>query len=302
MSARLRLSLLLALSFSLLLITPVFAGGWAVITLDELPTNVVAGEPLTIGFTVRQHGITPMAGITPTITAHLSKEEQLSVFAKADDKVGHYTATLTFPKDGEWQWSIQAFTMDQKMPALIVAPAIAKVENPPVAKTEPVTSTAIPSLWIASGVAVVAGLIGAVIALRRRSRLAVALTAACLLAGVALPIAGASRASTVEAKAEPESKVAEVSSAPSISKQELGKQLFIAKGCITCHYNSKAGSPADYWTIEMGAPNLSKFSADPKIIFMRLKDPASVKSDTKMPQLELKESEIEALVAFINSK
>jgi cytochrome c1 len=52
----------------------------------------------------------------------------------------------------------------------------------------------------------------------------------------------------------------------------------------------------------MGAPNLSNFSANPEIIFMRLKDPASVKSDTNMPNLELKESEIEALVAFINSK
>lgn len=301
MLSRIRISLLLALLVSLAA-APALAGGWAVITLDELPSNVVAGEPFTIGFTVRQHGVTPMAGITPTITANLSKDEQFSVFAKADDKVGHYTATLTFPKDGEWQWSIQAFTMDQKMPALTVMPAIAKVENPPVVKTDTVPSTSIPSLWIISGLALVVGIIGGAVALRRRNRLAVALTAACLLAGVALPIAGASRASTVEAKAEPESKVADVSSAPSLSQEEMGKQLFIAKGCITCHYNSKAGSPAEYWTIEMGAPNLSNFSADPKIIFMRLKDPASVKSDTKMPQLELKEHEIEALVAFINSK
>jgi hypothetical protein len=35
---------------------------------------------------------------------------------------------------------------------------------------------------------------------------------------------------------------------------------------------------------------------------MRLKDPASVKSDTQMPNLDLTEAEILALVAFINSK
>jgi hypothetical protein len=52
----------------------------------------------------------------------------------------------------------------------------------------------------------------------------------------------------------------------------------------------------------MGATNLSNFSANPEVLFMRLKDPASVKSDTQMPNLELRQEEIEALVAFINSK
>ncbi len=55
-------------------------------------------------------------------------------------------------------------------------------------------------------------------------------------------------------------------------------------------------------TIDMGAPDLSKFSASPEALHLRLKDPASVKSDTMMPNLELKETEIEALIAFINSK
>jgi hypothetical protein len=36
-------------------------------------------------------------------------------------------------------------------------------------------------------------------------------------------------------------------------------------------------------------------------LFIRLKDPAAAKSDTKMPDLDLKEAEIEALIAFINS-
>jgi len=35
---------------------------------------------------------------------------------------------------------------------------------------------------------------------------------------------------------------------------------------------------------------------------MRLKDTTMVKSDTKMPNLNLSDAEIEALVAFINSK
>ena len=66
---RFRISIALALLLSVVLAIPVFAGGWAVITLDEIPTGVVAGEPLTIGFTVLQHGKTPMEGLDPTITA-----------------------------------------------------------------------------------------------------------------------------------------------------------------------------------------------------------------------------------------
>ena len=88
----------------------------------------------------------------------------------------------------------------------------------------------------------------------------------------------------------------------SLSQVEYGRQLFIAKGCITCHVNTRAASQSEYWTIEMGATNLSNFSASPEILFIRLKDPSAAKSDTQMPNLELKKEEIEALVAFINSR
>jgi cytochrome c1 len=47
---------------------------------------------------------------------------------------------------------------------------------------------------------------------------------------------------------------------------------------------------------------LSNFSASPEALRLRLKDPASVKSDTWMPNLNLSDAEIEALIAFINSK
>ena len=132
---------------------------------------------------------------------------------------------------------------------------------------------------------------------RRRSRMAGALTGLCLLIGImsflmesAVPQVEAQGKSASEAMVE-----------LSIPQAELGRQLFIAKGCITCHVNNKAASNSEYWTIEMGAPNLSNFSASPEILFIRLKDPAAAKSDTKMPDLGLKEAEIEALIAFINS-
>lgn len=300
MMSRFGKSFVIALLLSTLFVLRASAGGWAVITLDTLPSDVVAGEPVKVGFTVLQHGKTPMSGLYPTITANLYKDAEFVVNAEAEGAPGHYTATLNFPKEGEWQWSIQAFSMDQPMPTLSVAPATGAVVNQtdtPVTKTAPALSVLSPMMWM-SVFALAVGLVGALIAFRSRNRQVVALTAISLVAGVTLLIVGTAQASAVEAQVDA---VPDAAAASSVSQVEYGRQLFIAKGCITCHYNSKAASASEHWTIEMGAPNLSNFSANPEVIFMRLKDPASVKSDTKMPQLNLKEWEIEALVAFINS-
>ena len=97
MFSRCHISIVLALLLSLVFAVPVFAGGWAVITLDELPSNSVAGEPLRIGFTVLQHGRTPMTNLEPTVTAGLALDEKLVVYAEPEGKPGHYVATLTFP-------------------------------------------------------------------------------------------------------------------------------------------------------------------------------------------------------------
>jgi len=298
MISRFRISIFIGLLLAIGFVVPVFAGGWAVITLDELPTNVTAGEPLTIGFTVLQHGKTPMTGLHPAITAALLKDEQFVVDAEAEGKPGHYTATMTFPKEGDWQWSIQAFTMDQPMPVLsVAAPVVASVSQP-VTKIEPKT-WAISPLWFFRALALGIGVIGLVVAFRRKSRVAVALTALCLLVGLGSFVTGA----TVPAvEAESESSTNAFSASPE-SQIEFGSQLFVAKGCITCHVNTKAARVSEYWTIDVvGATNLSKFSASPEALRLRLKDPASVKSDTEMPNLNLSEAEIEALIAFINSK
>lgn len=294
---RVRGALGIALLVSLMVPITVFAGGWAVITLDELPGDVVAGEPLTVGFTVRQHGITPMNGIDATIVATSSKEERLVVLAEPDGEPGHYTATLTFPKEGDWEWSIQAFTMDQPMPVLHVAAPLAGTANQPVVKAEPATASISPVL-IVRGLAFGIAFAGLILAYRLKSRLVLALTVAALLIGVASFMTG-SAVPAVEAQSKPSSKLAV---GPSISQAELGEQLFVAKGCITCHVNNKVERASEYWTIDMGATNLTTFTASPEVLRLRLKDPASVKSDTKMPNLGLKETEIEALIAFINSK
>ena len=298
MFSRFRIALALAALLSLIFALPAFAGGWAVITLDELPTDVVAGEPLTIGFTVRQHGITPMDGLEPTIVANLFKEQEFVVHAEPSGKPGHYTATLTFPTEGEWNWSIQAFTMDQPMPALrVVAPASVAVTKP-MPTNEPAVATVSP-LVILRGLALAAGLAALFLAYQRKSRLALVLTVVAVSVGLASFMMG-SAVPVVEAQTG--SEASSHTEAPAVSQVELGGQLFVAKGCITCHVNTRVGNASSYWTIEMGAPNLSNYSSSPEILAIRLKDPAAAKSDTKMPNLELTKDEIEALIAFINSK
>ena len=279
----------LALVVAILLAFPALAGGWAVITLDELPSNVVAGEPLTVGFIVLQHGVTPMTGLEPTVTAQLSSTEKIVIDATPEGKLGHYVATLTFPKEGDWEWSIQAFTMDQRMPTLTVSAPAASASQP--AKTETVTPSISPLLILrvlAFGIAFV----GLVLMFRQQSRLAAVLTGLFLLLGIGTFIMGA----TIS-KAEAQGKSVSESSA---SQVELGRQLFIAKGCLTCHYHDRVADRSEYWSL--GITDLTKFTGNPEVLFMRLKDPASVKSDTKMPNLGLKETEIEALIAFINAR
>ena len=299
MFSRLRIALGIAVLWSLIFTIPIFAGGWAVITLDELPTDVVAGEPVTIGFTVLQHGITPMSGLYPTVTATRLKEDRFVASAESDGKPGHYTATLTFPKEGNWDWSIQAFTMDQPMPALTVAASNIASTNQPVPKIEP-KSTSIASLLLFRALAFGVALVGLILAFQRKSRVAGGLAALCLVAGIGTFAIGAA---TPEVEAQARSETSFALSAPSSSEQaELGRQLFLAKGCITCHYNSRAADRNEYLTIEMGAPDLSNYSAHHDVLFVRLKDPVAAKSDTRMPNLGLKETEIEALIAFINLK
>lgn len=288
----------LALLLALVFVLPALAGGWAVITLDELPANVVAGTPLTIGFTVRQHGRTPMNGLDATVTATLLTDKRFAVNAELDDKPGHYTATLTFPKEGEWSWSIQAFTMDQRMPILHVAAPGVAATNQSVQKTEP--AIAFSPVWIVRLLALGAGCTGLVLVYKRKNRLALSLTGFAVIMGVASFLMGIA---VPKVEAQTQDGLSSTQSEDSATSQvEIGRQLFIAKGCITCHYNDRVASRSDHWTIEIGAPDLTRYSSHPDVLFIRLKDPAAAKSDTKMPDLELKETEIQALIAFINSK
>jgi len=284
MSHRLIPLLLISGLMALALPAPALAGGWAVITLDELPTQVYAGQPFTVGFTVLQHGRTPMGKLSPTLSArHAGSGESIIVGAKPENEIGHYTATLTLPRTGTWAWSIQAFTMDQPMPPLSV------LTGTTVNAPSPQPLLPLPLIVGFLGLVGTAGALW--VSLRRRVRWALTLA----IAGVI--VSGVSFTSAASRPAEPKSPAI-----ATVSPQEIGQALFLAKGCATCHAHQEIQRDIDGMIFVDIGPNLSNFSADPEYLRGWLRNPASVKPKTEMPALQLSDSEIDALIAFLNAE
>ena len=76
-------------------------GGWAAITVRDLPDYVVAGQPVTLTFTVRQHGVRLLSGLSASVDAR-SGDDQVTTVAAPGRGEGQYAATLTLPRPGEW--------------------------------------------------------------------------------------------------------------------------------------------------------------------------------------------------------
>ncbi|HWP36733.1 MAG TPA: hypothetical protein VNL18_04180 [Gemmatimonadales bacterium] len=50
-------------------------GGWATITVEDLPEFFMAGQPHDLTFTIRQHGRTPMNDLTPRVRVMLGERQ-----------------------------------------------------------------------------------------------------------------------------------------------------------------------------------------------------------------------------------
>jgi len=101
------------------------AGGWATVELGEAPGGLVAGEPWRVELIVKQHGITPLAGVTPSVRID-NGDVARSFRARPTDTAGTYVAEVTFPAGGEWRTRIfDGFTdaVPHRLSPLTVAPA-----------------------------------------------------------------------------------------------------------------------------------------------------------------------------------
>jgi mono/diheme cytochrome c family protein len=270
-------TLILILSL-LLLATPALAGGWVVITLDELPA-VRAGEPVTLGFMVRQHGVRPIDGVDVVVSAHhVASGERLEWTAQKGKETGHYLVEAVFPQPGAWQWHVTAepFPQVTELPPLDVLPAVASAAPGPAMR-------AATTLLRAAGISLLA--IGALLAVVQRHR--PGLFAG--LGGAALLLLG-----LVTAPAPP----VEVAAAPPVQeKAAAGGALFLAKGCVTCHRHDAISADGND-RLNIG-PDLTSYQPDPAFVRAWLRDPAALRPNTQMPNLRLSDGEIEALLAFL---
>ena len=108
-------------------ITAFALGGWATITVEDLPEHVTAGRPVSLEVTVRQHGVTPLSGLEPQVEAR-GPGTPLRAMATSAGAAGRYRTTLTLPEPGDWTVTIHSGFGNSKvtlLPIAAVAPGAA---------------------------------------------------------------------------------------------------------------------------------------------------------------------------------
>jgi cytochrome c2 len=83
------------------------AGGWAVITVQDLPDYVETGKPVDLSYMVRQHGHTALDQLRGSVEATSGR---LSATGKVSPggKPGLYSASITLPSAGDWSITIRS--------------------------------------------------------------------------------------------------------------------------------------------------------------------------------------------------
>ena len=83
------------------------AGGWAVITVQDLPDYVEAGTRVDLSYMARQHGHTPLELLRGSIQA-TSGRLSVTGTVSPGGKPGLYAASITLPSPGEWSITIRS--------------------------------------------------------------------------------------------------------------------------------------------------------------------------------------------------
>lgn len=81
--------------------------------------------------------------------------------------------------------------------------------------------------------------------------------------------------------------------------QAQGRALFVAKGCIVCHRHASFASLRTRMIDFDDVPDLTNLKIDRAYLTNWLRNPKAIKPTTAMPNLELSETEIEALAEFL---
>jgi hypothetical protein len=139
-----------ALALTLILATSALAGGWAQAVMDTPPDDPGGpNQPVTIGFTLLQHGVAPVDWGTATVVLTNSATGQsVSTDARPQGPVGHWVAEISVPAEGTWSYEVR-HDLEVDMTGfdpIVVGSAAAQ----PASATAATTSTSIqPALLLA---------------------------------------------------------------------------------------------------------------------------------------------------------
>ena len=82
------------------------AGGWATAGLSP-PDGVGAGDTWNADVKILQHGMTPLAGVIPTVTIrNVATGKEKTFTAKPTGEVGVYRAKVVFPAAGKYSYNV----------------------------------------------------------------------------------------------------------------------------------------------------------------------------------------------------
>lgn len=297
MYKRTMLSFMFVICALLLLAPPTLAGGWAVITVDELPKEVYANETLRLGFVVWGHGQTPTHqafedALKPVLLAWNEETgEEIQAIAQPDEPVGHFTVEVVFPSAGSWQWEIDVYPLAGKMkyePLTVLEGSLAATEG-----AEGELSTYLPLRGLLGSTGVLLLLVALGVVQGQRWRVTVALVGMMIVLASVL----SSPLATSEGYAVSTASVATVAE---VDEAEYGKALFLAKGCATCHYHPSIIREEKYMTAMLKTPPVTMHLHDDAYLRGWLRNPKAIRPSTYMPNLNLSEDEISALIAFLH--
>lgn len=158
-----------ATALTLILATGALAGGWANAIMDSPPDDPGGpNQPITIGFTLLQHGVTPVDwGTAQVVLTNEATGQSVTVDAAPQGKVGHWVAEISVPAEGTWSYEIRH---DLEISMVGFDPiVIGEAAAAPAAAPASTAATVQPALLLAGafmGLLALAGMTAGVIALR----------------------------------------------------------------------------------------------------------------------------------------
>ena len=82
------------------------AGGWALTSFDELPSEFEAGASYDLTYTVLQHGVNPVDVGQSEVRVKGANGDVTTFVATRLPEKGRYQVIVTFPEAGLWTWEV----------------------------------------------------------------------------------------------------------------------------------------------------------------------------------------------------